>query len=369
LKNLNINEQKVLDLISENPFVSQLELAQKIGLSRSATANIISSLVDKNYLLGKAYVVNSLSPIVAIGGANIDRKIYSKESIQAGTSNPANSSQAVGGVARNIAENLGRLGWNVSMITVAGFDSDFNYIKKQSEHFMDFSHSTQLEQVNTGSYTAVLDPDGNLFVALADMDAYQYLLPELLVQKEKVLHSAKCIVADLNLPKETLEYLVHFASKNKKALAFIPVSSPKIRNLPKELKGVSWLITNQDETETFFKKEIRSQEDWENLAKKWVKQGVENVIVTRGTKGVVAANKQGELAFCPAYQTDQVLDVTGAGDAFCAAVIDGWLDDLSLSQTLKQASANARKTVESKYTVRPELTKNQLLKDLEELEK
>ncbi|MDR2833739.1 MAG: winged helix-turn-helix transcriptional regulator [Streptococcaceae bacterium] len=365
MKKLNANEERVLALISENPFISQLEIAAKIQLSRSAAANIISSLVEKNYLLGKAYIVNSQEPIVAIGGANVDRKIYSKEKIQAHTSNPANSSQSVGGVARNIAENLGRLGWNVSMVTIAGFDADFNFIKKESEGFMDFSYSTQMEMVATGSYTAILEDDGSLFVALADMDAYQHLLPEVLVQKEKLLQSAKCIVADLNSPKETLEYLLHFANTNNKPLIFIPVSSPKIRNLPQDLTGLTWLITNQDESETFFKQTIDSGVSWENCAKKWLTLGVENVIITRGCEGVLAVNQNGETAYQAAFKSEKVVDVTGAGDAFCSAVIDGWLNELPLEKTLEQATLNALKTVESEYTVRPELTKNQLIKEIQ----
>lgn len=50
------------------------------------------------------------NPIICIGGANLDRKFYAKFDITSETSNPVKSSTSVGGVARNIAENLGRLG-------------------------------------------------------------------------------------------------------------------------------------------------------------------------------------------------------------------------------------------------------------------
>lgn len=364
---LNENEKKVLDQIKKDPYITQQELADVVKLSRSAVANITSSLIDKGFLLGKAYVVNECEQIVCIGGANVDRKIYSKEAIQLHTSNPANSSQSVGGVARNIGENLGRLGWDVSMITVAGRDSDFDLIKRQSAGFMDFSQVEQSDQVTTGSYTAVLDETGNLLVALADMDAYLHLKPELLVQKEKLLQNAKCIIADLNCPQSSLDYLLHFANKHQKPMILIPVSSPKIKHLPENLSGLTWLITNCDESETYFNCKISSNEDWEQVVQSWLALGIENVIVTKGTDGVLAGNKEGELIYQPTLSTSNVVDVTGAGDAFCAAVIDAWLENRSLGESLKQATINAVKTIESKYTVRPELTKNQLIKDMEEL--
>ena len=60
----------------KNPYITQLELAERIGLSRPAVANIISGLMRQRYILGKAYVINEESPIVCIGAANVDRKFY-----------------------------------------------------------------------------------------------------------------------------------------------------------------------------------------------------------------------------------------------------------------------------------------------------
>lgn len=62
--------------IKDNPFISQRELAEAIGLSRPSVANIISGLIQKEYVMGKAYVLNEDYPIVCIGAANVDRKFY-----------------------------------------------------------------------------------------------------------------------------------------------------------------------------------------------------------------------------------------------------------------------------------------------------
>lgn len=363
---LNENEKNILALITRDPFISQKDIADQIKLSRSAVANIISGLTEKKLLLGRAYVINQVEQIVCIGGANVDRKLYSLDAIQAGTSNPAVSSLSVGGVARNIAENLGRLGKKTSLITVCGNDLDYQTICRQSEPFIDLSGITISDDVATGSYTAILGSDGDLFVALADMGAYDALTPDKLKGQEKLLHEAFFIVADLNCPKETLTYLLKFANHFSKPIAFIPVSSPKMKHLPDDLTGLTWLITNCDESETHLKMEISSQQDWEKSVQEWLKRGVENIVVTHGKEGVLASDGK-NIYRQPTVQPEKIDDVTGAGDAFCAALLEAWLSGEALATALKYATANAVKTIASSETVRSELSKEQLKKDLEEL--
>lgn len=363
---LTDNERKVFQFIQGDPFISQQEIADQIGLSRSAVANIITRLTEQKLLLGRAYVVNQADRIVCIGGANVDRKLYSLQAIEAGTSNPASSTQSVGGVARNIAENLGRLGQSVSMVTVAGNDSDFQSIKHHSEPFMDLSGVHVSPNVSTGSYTAILDDQGDLYVALADMAAYDELTPAIVQQQEKQLHEAVCIVADLNCPPETLQYLLDFGKQFDKPVIFIPVSSPKMKRLPKDLSGLTWLITNRDESESYFDMKIRSEGEWREAVQNWLDIGIKNIVVTNGKKGVMAGNGT-DILHQPTITPPIVEDVTGAGDAFCGALIDGWLSHKPLQEILRYATANAVRTIGSKETVRHELTKQQLTKDLEEL--
>lgn len=364
---LTENESKVLQFIQKDPYISQQEIADQIGLSRSAVANIISNLTEQKLILGRAYIINQADQIVCIGGANVDRKLYSLQGIAPGTSNPARSTQSVGGVARNIAENLGRLGQSVSMITVVGNDSDYQSIKHHSEPFMDLSSVHVSPTVSTGSYTAILDTDGDLYVALADMAAYDQLTPGVVQQQEKQLHEAVCIVADLNCPQDTLQYLLDFGKQFDKPVIFIPVSGPKMARLPKDLNGLTWLITNRDESESYFDTTINNDEDWRQAVENWLDIGIKNIVVTNGKKGVMAGNGH-EIIHQPTIEPPEVADVTGAGDAFCGALIDGWLARKPLQEILRYATANAVKTIGSKETVRHGLTKQQLKKDLEELD-
>jgi sugar/nucleoside kinase (ribokinase family) len=362
---INENEELILGMIRENPFISQQELSDIVGLSRSSIANIISGLIKKEYVFGKAYVLNETTPIICIGGANVDRKFYAKFEITNATSNPVKSSRTVGGVARNIAENLGRLGEEVSLISASGNDSEWREISDLSSPFMNLDHVAQFENSSTGSYTAVLDKNGDLSIALADMDVYENITPELLIKNSNILRRAKCIVVDLNCPIETIDFLCSFTSKHNIPLVIIPVSSPKMNRLPKTLNAVSWLIVNKDETETFMNMKINDEKEWEKSVKKWLELGVKNVIVTNGSKGVMTGVENGEVRYFPAIETPVVVDVTGAGDSFCSGVIYSWLQKREFDYIIKSGLVNSHKTIMSKYTVRQELSQKQFTLDME----
>jgi pseudouridine kinase len=313
-----------------------------------------------------ADIQNEAKPIICIGGANIDRKFYAKFDITTETSNPVKSSSSVGGVARNIAENLGRLGEEVILLTAIGNDAEWKVIYDSSSPFMNLEHVTPFEDCSTGTYTAVLDRNGHLSVALADMDIYEKITPELLIKNIDILRRSKCIVADLNCPGETIDFLSSFTSEHKIPFVIIPVSSPKMNRLPKTLHGVSWLIVNKDETETFMNMKILDEQDWGNAVKNWLELGVKNVIVTNGSKGVMAGVENGDLYHYPAIETPLVVDVTGAGDSFCSGVIYSWLQNKEMDYIIKSGLVNAHKTIMSKYTVRQELSPKQFILDMEE---
>lgn len=90
-------------------------------------------------------------------------------------------------------------------------------------------------------------------------------------KNEGLLSQASAIIADLNCPKETLEYLGSFAEINSIPLVLVPVSSPKMSHLPERLDHVTWLICNRDESETHLGMTIKNDEDWRLAAQKMVR--------------------------------------------------------------------------------------------------
>ncbi|ENR2956138.1 winged helix-turn-helix transcriptional regulator [Staphylococcus pseudintermedius] len=362
---MNTTEKEILKRIKENPFISQRELADAIGLSRPSVANIISRLIRKEYVMGKAYVLNEDYPIVCIGATNVDRKFYVQKALIAETSNPVTSTRSVGGVARNIAENLGRLGETVALLSASGLDSEWDMVKRLSGPFMNLDHVQQFENVSTGSYTALINSQGDMSYGLADMEVFDYITPEFLIKKTHLLKKARCIIVDLNICKDALDFLCAYTAKHQIKLVITTVSSPKMKNMPDSLHDIDWVITNKDETEAFLNMKINNIDEMKRAAKQWNDLGVKHVIITNGTKALIYRSRDEEI-IKSIIPSNHVKDVTGAGDSFCAAVVLSWLNGMATDDILIAGMVNARKTIETEYTVRQNLNQQRLFQDMEE---
>lgn len=364
---MNEKEQAIIDMIRQNPFLTQKEMAETLNISRPALANLISGLMKQGKIAGRAYVLHEEREIHCIGGANVDRKFHLQQNVQLGTSNPANAIESVGGVSRNIAENLGRLGHKVRLFTTAGKDADWHTIETASQSFMNLQSIEQLPNHTTGSYSAILDPSGELVLAIANMDVYEELTPAYLQTYEMLLSGSTLIVIDLNCPKETVQYIQRFAFDNQIPLAIVPVSSPKMNRMPDELHGVTWVLCNLDEAEMYLKKTIKTNEEYHEAVVELLAKGAKYAVITTGSNGVYFGSAEDGVRHMPAVKASSLEDVTGAGDAFVGATLHSWLEGLSLPQSIQAGLMNASKTLASPYTVRTELSATRLIQEMEEL--
>lgn len=356
------NKDRIIELISEDPFISQQAISKQIGLSRSTVANIISQLVKEGRIKGRAYVLNEPNQIYCLGAANIDRKFYVKEKLIPETSNPITSENSVGGVARNIAENLGRMDLPVSLISLSGTDNDWDLIHRKTSPHVNLDLSFQKADWRTGSYTAVIDQTGNMSYGFADMEVYDQMTVEMLEGLSHRLSEARCLVVDLNLPKNCINYLENLSTAKGIPFVLVAVSGPKMARMPDRLDGVSWLITNKEESLAYFN-DMSPDNSLSQLAKKWVSAGVDHVILTDGSKQVYYADKNQSKTY-PVDPSTNVKDVTGAGDSFAAALLYGWLKEFTIDQSVQLAMINSKATIETSQTVRTDLTKETLLKEL-----
>ena len=347
-------KEQLYTLIRANPFISQQELAVELRLSRSAVAGHIAGLIRERRLLGRAYVLPDKRPILCLGAANLDRKLRTVDTLKLGTSNPATAEEVFGGVARNIAENLALLGIPSALLTALGDDPAGRALQAHAEGAgIDMRGSLRLADTYSGTYTAVLDERGELVLALADMALYAQLTPEFLISRAPQRTGAAMTVADLNLPLASVATLVIDARRAAVPLVIVAVSEPKMVHLPADLHGVRLLILNQGELETRVGRALPTRDALTAACRDVQAQGVQDLIITSGGEGVFHTCAGGELAWLPAPQVD-VVDVTGAGDAFAAGVC--WSlyqgsDDLTLA--CRRGLKVAAMTLESPDTVSP----------------
>jgi pseudouridine kinase len=353
-------KDQLYELIRANPFISQQDLAGQLRLSRSAVAGYIAGLIRERRLLGRAYVLPDERPIVCLGAANLDRKLRPLAALRMGTSNPARQDESFGGVARNIAENLARLGTPVTLITAVGDDASGQALLAQAEAAgVDVRATLKLRGACSGTYTALLDERGQMVLALADMALYDAITPEFLASRQPQRAAGALTVADLNLPLDSVRLLLDEAARDAVPLVLVAVSEPKMARLPPKLHGLRLLILNHGELETRVGVTIATDAELAAACATVQAQGAQDVIVTRGAGGV-SYTTAGGIAHLSAPDA-RIVDVTGAGDAFAAALCWSLFqgsDDLGLA--CRRGLTLSAMTLACEHTVCPDLTPDSL---------
>ncbi len=358
-------ETQILEYIKINPFISQQELAEKVDLSRSAVANYIANLTKRGEIKGRAYVLRENKEITCIGGANIDRKAHAKQTVRLHSSNPVTMTETLGGVARNVAENLVQLDNKVSLLTCVGHDKEGNSLLDETKRRnIDIKLTQVLPNQRTGTYTALLDHDGEMIVSLADMDIYDALVPSIIEEKWTHITSSKAIFIDTNIPAETIDYIIKRCANEQLPLYIDPVSSTKTKKLPSSLTGVEVILPNLEEAEELAQMKITSPSDYSVVADKIKARGVKNVVITLGKDGLFYSSQEDSGHLLP-YQTE-IVDVTGAGDSLTASILSSMMHGYNLKEACQYGLAAAALTVNTEYSVSPFLNMeniNALLKE------
>ncbi|MFP4478717.1 MAG: carbohydrate kinase family protein [Candidatus Izemoplasmatales bacterium] len=303
--------------------------------------------------------------ILCIGACNIDYKFKAKEKIIKKTSNPVDSTMSYGGVVRNIGENLSRLGQKVSLMSLIGQDILGEKLIEDIKEMMDISLVEQTNKHSTGQYYAVINKDGDMDVAYANMSIYQSMDETWIKKHAKIMKNFDYVIADLNVQKSAMQYLIQNCKKQVYKLAVIGVSGPKMKNLPKDLNGLEIIIVNKDESQAYFNLEGDSK----SMCKLWLEKGVKKVVVTSGKDDLYFGqlNHIEKLPVIPVSQ-DQLLDSTGAGDGFSAGVIFGLLQEKPLKEALVYGMVNASLTIQSEHSVRKDINKNELIQEVNDYE-
>jgi pseudouridine kinase len=115
-------EAELLKLIRKNPEISQNELAAILGITRSSVAVHITNLIKKGHILGKGYILKQEDYVCVLGGSNMDIVGFPHKNLVLHDSNPGKVKISLGGVGRNIAENLVHLGVSTKLISAIGDD-------------------------------------------------------------------------------------------------------------------------------------------------------------------------------------------------------------------------------------------------------
>ena len=345
-------EQEILRLIQADPMIQQQDIADKLGIARSSVAVHISNLTKKGYIAGKGYVLRSGSYAVVVGGVNVDIGGRSHAPLIAADSNPGTVSVSLGGVGRNIAHNVSLLGADVRLLAAYGDDLHGQQVESSCAGLgIDLSHGLKVSGGTTSTYLYLTDEQGEMALAVSDMSICEKITPEYLAEKSTVLDNARVVVADTNIPAESLRWL----AENCAAPLFIdPVSTTKAEKIRDILGKVHTLKPNKLEAELLSGVTIRNKADLEKAAEKLLSTGLQRLFISLGGDGALAADETG----CHWLKTipGNMVNTTGCGDAFMAALVWSYLEGLSLEDSARAGLAAGSIAMESEQTINPNMS-------------
>lgn len=350
-------ERQILSWIRENPLISQQELAEKAGITRSSVGVHISNLMKKGYITGRGYILGAEKYVTVVGGVNIDIGGTPSKPLVESDSNPGRVRMSLGGVGRNIAHNMSLLGLTVSLLTVFGDDMNAQkLIESCSELGIDVSQSPLLAGGRTSTYLFINDEHGDMQLAVSDMEIYDHLTPQLLESRHKLINSSAAVVFDTNIPQESIEYLAETSSI---PLFADPVSTAKAEKLRPVLGKLHTLKPNRIEAELLSGIEIRDEESLRKAAEKLLETGLKQVFITLGAGGVYAADHL-QSVHLPGLHAEMA-NTTGCGDAFTAALVWAHINGLPLASAACAGLAASAIAMEAAETINSAMSENALI--------
>ena len=347
-------ERQILDLILEDPMITQQSIADRLRISRSAVAGHVMRLTNRGVIKGRAYVVEQEPFIVVIGGANVDVHGRPGRPLELHDSNPGTVTTSAGGVGRNIAENLARLGADVRLISAVGNDHHGRLLLEHGRSAgIDMQHVLISESKPTSTYMSVLDRSGEMHVAINDMAVMDELGAPALQAHESILRQAALIIADTNLPESAFEWLCE--SAEQRPLFVDTVSVVKAGRAVPHLGAIHTLKCNEAEAESLAGIGARTKSDRARLAGWFHARGVERLFVTLGRRGVFYSTAEATGMEKP--RRTGARNTGGAGDAFLAGIALAWMEEQPLLASVRFGLAAAQMTVTEDSTSSGRITR------------
>ncbi|XP_048590104.1 pseudouridine-metabolizing bifunctional protein C1861.05 [Nematostella vectensis] len=165
--------------------------------------------------------IKKFRPVV-IGGANVDFIATAKEIVPE-ASNSGKVRMSFGGVGRNIAEGLSRLGMKPVFVSAVGGDSLGALLLRHCEEFRLTKQGIQtFQQCETGTYSAIISEDGSFHAAVGDMEIHDKISQEMIAGYEESIKNAPIVVVDANVSRSGLDYVLNLCSEQSIPVWFEP---------------------------------------------------------------------------------------------------------------------------------------------------
>ena len=291
------------------------------------------------------------SIVSVIGGANVDLLATLNDAFIAADSNPGHIEVGYGGVARNIAHNLALLGARTQLLTIFGGDLFggllYDYCQQQD---IDVHLSERQKDLRSGVYLCINNHGGEMIAAVADTEAIRAITPEWLAKRSGEINLSEYVVADTNVTEDSIRWLM----ENVTAPLFIDgVSSTKAHRVVNALRKCKLPYLHTLKLNLKEALAVTQAATYAEAAQTLLNLGVAHVYITLGPDGVYCRNAAEEWLY--PILPGEIVNTTGAGDAFLAGVIYAHIKGIDFPQTAQYGLMAARATLMSSKAVNPEI--------------
>lgn len=288
--------------------------------------------------------------VVVVGGANVDIVGQALQPMAQGDSTPGHMAISRGGVGRNLAENMARLGMATQLFSAVGSDDWGRMVCQQTgASGVDVSGVFCSSTLPSAQYLSLVQPDGSLHAAINDMRVLEALSPEVLRQQGLDLSAANALVLDCNLQADTLAWLLDHARVHPGLLVVVDaVSAAKCTKIRGHLAHIDLLKVNPLEAQALTGLTVTCVADAKRAAHWLWQQGVGRTVLSLGKQGVCWCDAKGQVGFMAtktATNPVQIVNTNGAGDALLAGALYGLLAAFSWPQVMQWGMACAALTL------------------------
>ena len=294
--------------------------------------------------------------VVGVGAANADLNGASLAPVHLRDSNPGHISLAAGGVTRNVCENLARLGADVKLLSCVGDDAFGAFIRTQSENAgIDVSHLYEARGAGSSIYLSILDHDGDMLVGMSDMRIVQQDMPrDYLPSKKALIQGAKIVTCDPCMGEETLLQLLDLCRPGQ-IVSVDPVSCAYARVVAPHIGRFHTAKPNRMELEILAGMAIRSDEDLPRAGEALLKKGLQRLFVSLGAEGCFYMDAEGRI-LRQKLKPAKMVNASGAGDSFAAAMLWATLQGASPERMLDLAMAAGIAALSHEKTINPNMS-------------
>ncbi|MBQ3269830.1 MAG: sugar kinase [Clostridia bacterium] len=286
--------------------------------------------------------------MLVIGSVFVDVKGFAREAYKPLERNVGDVQVAAGGVCRNVAENLRKLGVETAFVSMVDDDAFGAQVRDGLAALgVDVAHVIPAPR-GMGMWLAILDEKGDLAGSISRQPDFSALEAYLRRNGDAIMGATDGVALDFDMNAEITAMVMALARKHGKPVYSIVGNMGVILRHPEYLHDVACFICNEMEAGRLFREELATlgpEEMLEALKRGSAVAGIPSMVITMGARGAVYVdNRTGEFGYCPPLEV-AVVDTTGAGDAFFSAAVAALMGGAPLSQAVQEGTKLAARTL------------------------